>query len=1359
MNHLTNTENFHTAFPLAVDIRNQFDDQVPVLYIVNQIDAAAPEQQIEVRLTQTDRNTYTWKAVLAAAEPQSIVFDPQDVTALHAFNGVLYVGTFDRGVYRKIGESYQQMNPAGLANPNVSCIIDYRGDIYVGTNGRGDGLYRFPAGSDQGELEAVPFDPKQITALYAYNDVLYMGTFDYGIFRKVDGAWQQMDPAGLANPNVACILGHNDDIYVGTNGRGDGLYRFPAGGSVGEVEAVPFDPKQTTVLHEHNGVLYLGTFDFGLFHKIDGTWRQMDAAGVANPNVACILGYGDDLYVGTNGRGHGLYRFRAHDAAGEPQDLEPSSILVSTLGIFGNSIFAGTQDRGLYYLDDHGWQRVDLDAVQDLHITGLLPFDAKLFVGTKTSGLFAANGPGGFNLALAFRPGTLRDDLRTGMNEIIREGLSTALPGNEVMVRGPIERRTDGALVWSCAFSKELTITPPAAGQAWQLAFRLRGVTAAPGAGSRSTQVEVTFGNLCLDADGPQLGFRRTAHLDILQNHGLGYAPLHFGVYGSNVLWNRAGHTNTLEMFLQGLGDRPVTFGADTEIDFTFRAGPQTSGPMNFGTQAEVEAIALNADDLNVAVANHSAGDDVLRVFTVTGFAAAGETRDLAFRRFSFSNMAISGEDGVAFVHVTVRNLRDQWDTEFQVPVTKQTGLEVIGDALLHGSARIHGAGEDHPVLSLGGHGDFRVDGPGVVAGRFVVKNDGNVGIGNADPQHKLDVIGNTVLRGDVGLDNARTEGHLGTGSRIDLFSSGKIENTNRARVAIEENWGLNLVGDESRPVKVRNADLHVERTVRIEGSGADSDAILSLAGEGELSVDAPFVHGGRFIVKNDGNVGIGNADPQHKLDVIGNTVLRGDVGLDNARTEGHLGTGSRIDLFSSGKIENTNRARVAIEENWGLNLVGDESRPVKVRNADLHVERTVRIEGSGADSDAILSLAGEGELSVDAPFVHGGRFIVKNDGNVGIGNADPQHKLDVIGNTVLRGDVGLDNARTEGHLGTGSRIDLFSSGKIENTNRARVAIEENWGLNLVGDESRPVKVRNADLNLDRSLHVERTVRIEGSGADSDAILSLAGEGELSVDAPFVHGGRFIVKNDGNVGIGRGDPERKLDVNGSTMIRGELGLRNATNSGHFGDGSRIDFLSSGESGGRAEVCIEENWGLNLRGKPSHPVKVRNANLHVDRMVRIESNEEEVALSLAGQGEFRVDAPGHSGGRLRVDNEGGIHAARGRYRDKAGDVMPTGTVLAFAGRSIPEGWIKCDGSYVPGECEDLINTIGARTPDLRGRILMGSDNLSARQNSPGAHLAYVGSSSGGFNPLDPFGSSGPSISKGPAPIEIVYIIKC
>jgi hypothetical protein len=74
----------------------------------------------------------------------------------------------------------------------------------------------------------------------------------------------------------------------------------------------------------------------------------------------------------------------------------------------------------------------------------------------------------------------------------------------------------------------------------------------------------------------------------------------------------------------------------------------------------------------------------------------------------------------------------------------------------------------------------------------------------------------------------------------------------------------------------------------------------------------------------------------------------------------------------------------------------------------------------------------------------------------------------------------------------------------------------------------------------------------------------------------------------GNVGIGTtSSPSTRLQVNGALKIDGAAG--GVVGSGN---GSRIEFSSGVNS------SIEENWGLNLIGSDSSPIKIKNASLLV-----------------------------------------------------------------------------------------------------------------------------------------------------------------
>jgi microcystin-dependent protein len=92
-----------------------------------------------------------------------------------------------------------------------------------------------------------------------------------------------------------------------------------------------------------------------------------------------------------------------------------------------------------------------------------------------------------------------------------------------------------------------------------------------------------------------------------------------------------------------------------------------------------------------------------------------------------------------------------------------------------------------------------------------------------------------------------------------------------------------------------------------------------------------------------------------------------------------------------------------------------------------------------------------------------------------------------------------------------------------------------------------------------------------------------------------------------------------------------------------------------------------------------------------------------------------------------DRPSSLHV-RGRVQDKTGDVMPVGSIIAFGGQKIPEGWLECNGQEIPdgskyNKLKEVLGEIvlqsfkeatgktteirkGYVVPDLRSRFIVG-----------------------------------------------------
>jgi hypothetical protein len=197
---------------------------------------------------------------------------------------------------------------------------------------------------------------------------------------------------------------------------------------------------------------------------------------------------------------------------------------------------------------------------------------------------------------------------------------------------------------------------------------------------------------------------------------------------------------------------------------------------------------------------------------------------------------------------------------------------------------------------------------------RVRITSGGNVGIGTASPNAKLQVAGNLQV------------GNL-TGDWLYLFNS---------------NYGIRAFSG----LEIQSVDY-----IRLLTSGANE----------------------RIRITSTGNVGIGTASPSQKLDVVGNLLLSGQS------------TGSQYITIGSGRSSNGFSY---------IDLVGDTTY-------SSFGTRLIRDTG-GANTTTSLQHRGTGEFQLyayeAAPLVvylnSAERMRIDSSGNVGIGTASPAYQL-----------------------------------------------------------------------------------------------------------------------------------------------------------------------------------------------------------------------------------------------------------------------------------------------------------------------------------------------------------------------------
>ena len=184
--------------------------------------------------------------------------------------------------------------------------------------------------------------------------------------------------------------------------------------------------------------------------------------------------------------------------------------------------------------------------------------------------------------------------------------------------------------------------------------------------------------------------------------------------------------TKASGLFSTAMGYGPIASGDySTAIGFITIASGSISTAMGVETRAksfnETVVGSNNTDYTPLSTTDWAAAD---RLFTIGNGVDFDATSD-AMVVLKNGNTGIGTSTPTYKLHIGSSN----------------NGLRIEGPAT---------SGSGGSALNIGGAGDVVVDAPSFPAGRFIIKENGNVGIGKATPTYKLDVVGDINASGLV---------------------------------------------------------------------------------------------------------------------------------------------------------------------------------------------------------------------------------------------------------------------------------------------------------------------------------------------------------------------------------------------------------------------------------------------------------------------------------------------------------------------------------------------------------------------------------------------------------------------------------
>ncbi|WP_426482212.1 hypothetical protein [Chryseobacterium sp. R2ACT005] len=167
-------------------------------------------------------------------------------------------------------------------------------------------------------------------------------------------------------------------------------------------------------------------------------------------------------------------------------------------------------------------------------------------------------------------------------------------------------------------------------------------------------------------------------------------------------------------------------------------------------------------------------------------------------------------------------------------------------------------------------------------------------------------------------------------------------------------------------------------------------DTANSMVKLGASSSGSPRITNSDFVIKDNGNVGIGTVSPSQKLDVKGNGKF--DSGNTQVEIISSGGNPANINLIRNNNGTNLSSGNLIGYFNFNGRINGVDNTPLSTIVSSY--------QGNGTGNESSIDFRTSGTSNVD--------MKLDENGNLGIGTTSPSQRLDVQGTGVISGRLGV---------------------------------------------------------------------------------------------------------------------------------------------------------------------------------------------------------------------------------------------------------------------------------------------------------------------------------------------------------------